>query len=166
MTKRVTRPKKKTGRKPRKHDQQETSASAIVRAKVTEMALAFRLQGYTTRQILEAVNEAFGPTADEPLIGFKAIKSPTTITRYIMDAIADAVDPMKKEELLELHTMQTRQIFTAMIGPAMGGSVAHASLALQALEREAKLLKLHDKGDGQSGVAGVQVFINGALANV
>lgn len=165
----MTAPKKKPTKRhaPKPKKQQATSREAIIRARVKELALQFRIQGFTLRDIVPAINEALGPEG-EALPGFKPYKSPHAITDMLTEAIKEAVDPLKKEELLFITTSGIQSIVAACMGPAQQGSIAHAQTAMQAFDRLIRLTGIAEK-EGEGGAAAgsiTQIFLNGNLANV
>lgn len=161
----VEKTKKKGRRRPPPKNQQATSIRAIVRARLKDAIMEYRLLGYALRPIMEAINEQFGPTSDEPLPGFKPINRVATIHELLTEAITESVDPLKREELREVLTGQLNQLLVANMGPALQGSTPHAQTALNILDRIAKIHKIGDEGEGTAaGTQTVTVVISGVDA--
>ena len=164
-------PRKRPGRKARPKKQQASSVNAIIREHVKKLAGAYRLQNFSITAIADAINEAHGAE------GELASENPDLVAAFwkvhkkgvsrhhvhdlIVESIQEAVDPLQKEQLKQLEIQQLDAVITAMIGPAMQGSVPHAA-QYQSLRRDkAKLLGLEDDGDtGGPGIT--QIFLNGS----
>jgi hypothetical protein len=169
----MTKPKKgsaaaKRARAPKPKNRQKTSRDAYQREKVKELALTFKIQGYTYAAMLPVINEMCGPGGDEEIPGYVPVKSTHTLFEYVSQGVKEACDPMVKAEMLELMVQRHNQMLTAMMGPALQGSTQHATLALNVMEKLGRLTGLHDKdGDEGAGAGGeVSIFINGVLARV
>jgi hypothetical protein len=164
MTKPVTRPHLKPGAKRKPKKQQKTSAQAIMREKAKALILQYRINGYTFRDILDAVNENFGPDGGEPIKGFRKIRSVHTIHEWCSNAIAEAVDPLKKEELLEIQLAQCRALYGQSMTAALGGSTAHIDAVLKIQDKEARICRLYDTASDET--TEFRVFISGPAANL
>jgi hypothetical protein len=162
-------PKKKSKRHPPKPKrQQATSREAIIRAKVKNLAMTFRVQGYTLRAILDAVNEAcMDPDSEAFIEGYKPYKSPHAIEDMLKEGIAESVDPLTKIELRQISLAQIDMILIPALAAAAQGSVPHAQVAMAAQQRRDAMVKLwQEDDDGKDGVQEIRIVLNGNAANL